>query len=86
MERQSMNAQEEECLVKKEEKCMSSGMEEKLKEVLVNADVANADVKLNPVSRKTNTKSGGKWQPLAERMRPCEFDEMAVYSVDGYEM
>ena len=81
-----MATQEEECLVKKEENSMSSGMEEKLKEVLVNADAANVDIKLDPVSRRTNTKSGGKWQPLAERMRPCEFDEMAVSYIDRYEI
>ena len=28
-------------------------------------------------------RNGGEWKPLAERMRPTNFEQMAVYTLPG---
>ena len=53
-------------------------MEEKLKETV--EDIEDEPIERKPVqmTKKSKKNNGGEWKPLAERVRPMEFDEMSV--------
>ena len=56
-------------------------MEEKLKETV--EDIEDESIERKPIQtvKKSKKNNGGEWKPLAERVRPMEFDEMSVGKV-----
>ena len=53
-------------------------MEEKLRETV--EDMEDEPIERKPVqmAKKSKKNNGGEWKPLAERVRPVEFEEMSV--------
>ena len=81
LQRQSSEEQRDNSRKAAEGSTGTLSMEEKLKETL--DDIEDDPIERKPVqmTKKPKKDHGGEWKPLAERVRPMEFDEMSVGNI-----